>query len=129
MLQLRSIFLTMMTATVVYKQIGLLLSLFFWQAALAATALEDSISSNHKLSRLSEILSKVFDFNSALDNDINIPSLGPTKREKHYSGDYGSGMYYSGDYGSGMPYSGDYGSRMPKRYREPGMPYSTDYGS
>ncbi|GFO21561.1 LOW QUALITY PROTEIN: hypothetical protein PoB_004806600 [Plakobranchus ocellatus] len=119
-----------MTAIVVCKQIGLLLSLFYWQEALAATALEDSISSNHKSSRLSEILSGDFDTNSALDNDINVPNLGPTKREEHYSADYGSGMPYSGDYGSGMPYSSYYGLGIPYSgdYGS-GMPYSSDYGS
>ncbi|GFN78966.1 LOW QUALITY PROTEIN: hypothetical protein PoB_000547200 [Plakobranchus ocellatus] len=120
MLQLRSFFLTTMTATVVCQQIGLMLSPFFWQEAIAATALQDSISRSDKLSRLSQILSGDVNTNSARDNDMNIPGVSLTKRDEPYSADYGPGIPYSGDYGSGMPYSGDYGS---------GMPYSGDYGS
>ncbi|GFO17693.1 prepilin-type n-terminal cleavage/methylation domain-containing protein [Plakobranchus ocellatus] len=145
----------MMTATMFCQQICLLLSPFFWQEAIAAAALKDSINSNHKSSLLSQILSADFETNSALKIGINIPSSGPTKRDEPYSadygpgmpynadygpgmpdsadygpgmpysGDYGSGVTYSGDYGSGMPYSGDYGSGMPYS----GMPYSGDYGS
>ncbi|GFN83196.1 hypothetical protein PoB_000970200 [Plakobranchus ocellatus] len=107
-----------MTAIVVYQQICLLLSPFFWQEALAATTLKDSISSSSKSSRLSEILIGDFHTNKALDNDKKLPSSGPTKRDETSS--YESGMPYSGDYGPGIPYSGDYG---------PGMPYSGDYGS
>ncbi|GFO45081.1 proteoglycan 4-like [Plakobranchus ocellatus] len=57
------------------------------------------------------MLSGDFDTNSALDNDINIPNLGPTKRDEHYIADYRPGMPYSGDYGPGMPYSGDFKSK------------------
>ncbi|GFN98200.1 LOW QUALITY PROTEIN: hypothetical protein PoB_002470600 [Plakobranchus ocellatus] len=130
MLQLRSFFLTMMTATVVCQQMSLLLSLFFWQETLAATALKESISSNHKSNRLHEILNGGFDTNSAGDNDINIPGLTPTKRDEPYNSDYGPGLPYSADYGPGIPYSGDYGSGMPYSgdYGS-GMPYSGDYGS
>ncbi|GFO29713.1 prepilin-type n-terminal cleavage/methylation domain-containing protein [Plakobranchus ocellatus] len=116
------------------------MSALFWQEAIAVTALKDSTSSNYKSSHVSEILSGDFDTNIVLDNDINMPSLGPTKRFETYSGDYGTGMPYSGDYGSGMPYSGyfrsgiaysgDYGSGMPYSgdYGS-GMPYGCDYGS
>ncbi|GFO23983.1 hypothetical protein PoB_005048800 [Plakobranchus ocellatus] len=103
----------MMTATMVCQQICLLLSALFCQEAIAVTALKDSIRNNLKSSRLSEILSGDFDTNNARDNDISIPSLGPSKRDEPYSGDYGPGMPYSGDYGPGMPYSGYYGSGMP----------------
>ncbi|GFO37272.1 hypothetical protein PoB_006377700 [Plakobranchus ocellatus] len=120
MLQSRSFFLTLMTATMVGQQICLLLSALFWQEAIAVTALKDSTSSNYKSSRVSEILSGDFETNIALDNDLNMRSLGPRKRFEPYSGDYGTGMPYSADYGPGMPYSGDYGSVMP---------YSGDYGS
>ncbi|GFN88256.1 antigen [Plakobranchus ocellatus] len=120
----------MMTTTVICQQMCLLLSPFFWQEALAATALKDFISRNHKSSPLSEILRGVFDTNSALGNEINIPSLGPRNRDETYSADYGSSMLYSGDYGSGLPYSGDYRSGLPyNRDYGSGLPYSGDYGS
>ncbi|GFO37269.1 hypothetical protein PoB_006377400 [Plakobranchus ocellatus] len=99
MLQSRSFFLTLMSAKMVGQQICLFLSALFWQEAIAVNALKDSsTSSNYKSSRVSEILSGDFDTNIGFDNDINMPSLGPTKRFETYSGDYGTGMPYSGDY-------------------------------
>ncbi|GFN88250.1 hypothetical protein PoB_001475600 [Plakobranchus ocellatus] len=119
-----------MTATVVSQQICLLLSAFFWQEALAATDLKDSISSNKKSSHLSEILRGDFDTNSALVNNIYTPSLGPTKRDETYSADNGPSMTYSGDYESVTPYSGDYESVTPySGDYESVMPYSGEYGS
>ncbi|GFO37267.1 aggrecan core protein-like isoform x2 [Plakobranchus ocellatus] len=102
------------------QQICLLFSALFWQETIAVTALKDSTSSNYKSSRVSQILSGDFETNIALDNDLNMRGLGPTKRFAPYSGDYETGMSYSADYGPGMPYSGDYRS---------GMPYNGDYGS
>ncbi|GFN88352.1 pentapeptide repeats (8 copies) [Plakobranchus ocellatus] len=79
MLQLRSLFLTMMTATVICQQICLLLSPFFWQEAIASPVLRDSINDNRETGRLSEILSGVFDYDSIIDNDVYKPILGSTK--------------------------------------------------